>query len=210
MNRLRLTLFTTALAACGLAACGADSPPSDVDAGAGVDQPAVDVAPVTMPRASLPTIAAAGDARMDGYGALDFGMSAAEARAEWQDGALVGRAPAGAADGCFHLSPEGQAAPDRLAFMFDNDLFVRYSATDLTHVAPGGGRIGMATEALQGLYGNGLLATPHKYVQGGQYLSVDAAGAPPARLLFETDADGNVSAWRVGVAPQIDFVEGCG
>lgn len=209
MNRLRLSLLTTTLATCVLAGCGADPQPASVAAGPGVDQPALDVPPATLPQASLPTIPAAGPARMDGYGALDFGMSADEARTAWSDGVLAGQAPADGPDGCFHLSPEGQQAPNLLAFMFDNDLFVRYSATDASHVAPGGGRIGMSTEALQGLYGNGLLAIPHKYVQGGQYLSVDAAGAPPAKLLFETGADGQVSAWRVGVAPQIDYVEGC-
>ena len=206
---LRLSLLSTALATCALVACGADPQPADIDTGAAVDQPAADIPPATLPQASLPTIAAAGDARMDGYGPLDFGMTAEEARAAWTASALAGQAPADAPDGCFHLSPEGQATPNLLAFMFENDMFVRYSASDAAHEAPGGGRVGMSTEALQGLYGNGLLATPHKYVQGGQYLSVDAAGAPPAKLLFETGADGQATAWRVGVAPQVDYVEGC-
>jgi len=28
-------------------------------------------------------------------------------------------------------------------------------------------------------------------------------------LLFETDAAGKITRWRVGVPPQIDYVEGC-
>ncbi|TQC57293.1 lectin, partial [Pantoea dispersa] len=29
-------------------------------------------------------------------------------------------------------------------------------------------------------------------------------------LVFETDAAGKVVAWRVGLPPQVDYVEGCG
>ena len=29
------------------------------------------------------------------------------------------------------------------------------------------------------------------------------------KLVFETDAAGKVSAWRAGVEPQVDYVEGC-
>ena len=28
-------------------------------------------------------------------------------------------------------------------------------------------------------------------------------------LLFETNAEGNVASWRIGVPPQVDYVEGC-
>jgi hypothetical protein len=28
-------------------------------------------------------------------------------------------------------------------------------------------------------------------------------------LLFATDADGRVNEWRIGVPPQVDYVEGC-
>ncbi|HWI23748.1 MAG TPA: lectin, partial [Lysobacter sp.] len=28
-------------------------------------------------------------------------------------------------------------------------------------------------------------------------------------LVFETDAAGKVTAWRAGVPPQVDYVEGC-
>ena len=50
---------------------------------------------------------------------------------------------------------------------------------------------------------------PHKYVEGGQYLSVDADAEAPSKLVFETDASGNVTRWRVGLLPQANYVEGC-
>jgi hypothetical protein len=30
-----------------------------------------------------------------------------------------------------------------------------------------------------------------------------------AKLVFETDAAGKATAWRVGLSPQVDYVEGC-
>ena len=29
------------------------------------------------------------------------------------------------------------------------------------------------------------------------------------RVIFETDAEGTVTEWRVGLPPQVDYVEGC-
>jgi hypothetical protein len=46
-------------------------------------------------------------------------------------------------------------------------------------------------------------------VEGGHYLSIAASGVAPSKLVFETDAAGKVTAWRVGLTPQVDYVEGC-
>ena len=67
----------------------------------------------------------------------------------------------------------------------------------------------MSTQELQALYHDALQATPHKYVEGGQVLSIAASGVAAAKLVFETDATGNATAWRVGLSPQVDYVEGC-
>jgi hypothetical protein len=75
--------------------------------------------------------------------------------------------------------------------------------------APGGGKVGMSIEELQELYHGALQSTPHKYVEGGRYLSIAASGVAPSKLVFETDPDGKVGEWRVGLTPQVDYVEGC-
>ena len=62
---------------------------------------------------------------------------------------------------------------------------------------------------LQKLYHGALQSMPHKYVEGGHTLSVAASGVSPARLVFETGADGKATAWRIGLPPQVDYVEGC-
>ena len=67
----------------------------------------------------------------------------------------------------------------------------------------------MGAQELQALYHGALQSTPHKYIEGGQYLSIAASGASPAKLVFEIDATGKATQWRVGVPPQVDYVEGC-
>lgn len=207
MRQIRPVVAPLLLAAA-LAACNADR---TADAGVEAAADAIEaLEPGTEPPGAAKAIPASGDSRMDGYGALDFGMSAEEARAEWAGNPLE---PAVAADdpaACHHLSPAGQSTPAQLAFMFEDDLFVRYSVESDQVTAPGGGRVGMDQAALEGLYGKGLESTPHKYVEGGKVLaSREDGGALPSRLVFELDAAGRVTSWRVGLAPQVDYVEGC-
>lgn len=167
--------------------------------------------PATEPAAAAAAIPASGDSRMDGYGPLDFGMTAEEARDAWNGNPLEPGADA-AGDGmaCHHLSPAGQSSPAQLAFMFEDDLFVRYSVESSEITAPGGGRVGMDEATLQGLYGKSLNVSAHKYVEGGKILaSPDDGGALPSNLVFELDANGLVTSWRVGLSPQVHYVEGC-
>lgn len=198
-----------ALLALALSACTSERTPTADDAAAPPSlEQSVQEAPTPDPAPPTSGPADAGPARMNGYGDLDFGMTAEEAKAAWTQGKLDGAVPDDAAS-CFHLNPAGQPTPSHLAFMFENDLFVRYSASNDAMAAPGGGKRGMTEAELQALYGNALKATPHKYVQGGKYLAIDATGTAPSKLVFATDADGKVTEWRVGVTPQVDYVEGC-
>ena len=50
---------------------------------------------------------------------------------------------------------------------------------------------------------------PHKYVEGGKVLVVAPADGGEARLVFETDAEGRITSWRIGLEPQVHYVEGC-
>lgn len=208
--RLIRPAFVPLALVLALAACKQDGPADNGDAG--VAAAAVEaIEPSTEPAGAAPAIPPSGDSRMDGYGTLDFGMSAEEAREEWNGNALE---PAGDVDdpmACHLLVPAGQDSPADLAFMFEDDLFVRYSVESADITAPGGGRVGMDEAALEGLYGKGLQAMPHKYVEGGKLLiSREDAGGLPSQLAFELDAGGRVTGWRVGMAPQVGYVEGCG
>ena len=141
-----------------------------------------------------------------GYGDMKLGSTVDEARAAW-GGELNGAPMEGTT--CHYLWPKWISRPADFAFMMEEGRFVRYDVGTDKETAPGGGKVGMSVEDLQKLYGGALKASPHKYTQGGQYLSMDAGDVAPTRLVFEVDAAGKVTSWRVGLSPQVEYVEGC-
>lgn len=144
--------------------------------------------------------------RFDGYGDMRLGMDEAAFRRAWQ-GDLAGTVDA--AGGCSVLRPVWVKQPRDVGFLFEQGHFARYDVGTAKEAAPGGGKVGMDVAGIRALYGNRVQVTPHKYVAGAQYLRVAAPDGKSA-LVFETDATGKVTRWRVGVPPQIDYVEGCG
>ena len=141
-----------------------------------------------------------------GYGDMKLGGTVDEARAAW-GGELNGAPMEGTT--CHYLWPKWISRPADFAFMMEEGRFVRYDVGTDKETAPGGGKVGMSVEELQKLYGGALKGAPHKYTQGGQYLSMDAGDVAPTRLVFEVDAAGKVTSWRVGLSPQVEYVEGC-
>jgi len=95
------------------------------------------------------------------------------------------------------------------AFMVESDKFVRYDVGNDKEVAPGGGKVGMDAAQIRKLYGDRVEEQPHKYVEGGKVLRIKADAGSDNALVFEADATGKVTAWRVGQQPQVDYVEGC-
>lgn len=152
---------------------------------------------------------ASGTITFNGFGAAAFGATGEDVRKSWGKD-MAG--PPGEAGGCYLLvpAPRGEAeSPLRFAFMFEGDKFVRIDVRIDAIPAPGGGRVGMPAEEIERLY-PGLQAMPHKYVESARTLRAkDPAGGVGA-LVFETDAKDVVAAWRIGVPPQVDYVETCG
>jgi len=141
-----------------------------------------------------------------GYGDMKLGSTIEEARTAW-GGELNGAPMEGTT--CHYLWPKWITRPAEFAFMMEEGKFVRYDVGTDKETAPGGGKVGMSVDELKKLYGDALESAPHKYTQGGQYLSLEAGDVAPTRLVFEADAAGKVTAWRVGLSPQVDYVEGC-
>jgi hypothetical protein len=142
-----------------------------------------------------------------GYGDMKLGSTVDEARAAW-GGELNGAPMEGTT--CHYLWPKWISRPAEFAFMMEEGRFVRYDVGTDKETAPGGGKVGMSVEDVQKLYGGALQASPHKYTEGGQYLSIDAGDvAPTTKLVFEADAAGKITSWRVGLSPQVEYVEGC-
>ena len=145
-------------------------------------------------------------ARYDGYGDMRFGMDEAAFGQAW-GGELKG-AP-GQDSSCFYKTPKWANQSAEVAFMFEGGRFVRYDVGTAKDTAPGGGKVGMSEARIRTLYGARVEAQPHKYVDGAKYLRI-AAPQGDGVLVFETDAQGNMTRWHVGVPPQVDYVEGCG
>jgi hypothetical protein len=205
------TLSLAVALAVSLAACKQERA---TDAPAVAADPAPAMSPTPEPAAPLETGTAAAmpvdadaQASFAGYGDMKLGSTVEEARLAW-GGELKGNAPVEGST-CYYLSPKWVEKPSDFGFMMEGGKFVRYEIRTDKEAAPGGGKVGMTTDALQALYNNTLQSAPHKYVEGGKTLSVAASGAAPSKLVFETDAAGKVTSWRVGLTPQVDYVEGC-
>ena len=198
-----LILALAAVSACKREAPVADAAPAPADAPAPTaPAAAAETAPPAAPEASPPS----GQTSFAGYGEMRFGNTIEQAKAAW-GGELNGAPSAGSS--CHYLSPKWVKAPSDFAFMMEEGKFVRYDVGTDKETAPGGGKVGMSVDQLKTLYGDKLQSAPHKYVQGGQNLSVAGPGTPPSKLVFEADAAGKVTAWRLGIVPQVDYVEGC-
>ena len=204
-----------------LAACNADRDAASnaTNAPPVADQPTEDIPPATMPSAaSLPSPAstqtpmpaadgADAQASFAGYGDVKFGIAAADMEKAW--GGELKTLGKDANQSCDFMTPKWTTTPAESPFMIGDGKFARYGTDSAKYVAPGGGKVGMSEQELQALYHDALQSAPHKYVEGGHTLSMSASGVAPAKLVFETDAAGKATAWRVGLSPQVDYVEGC-
>jgi hypothetical protein len=113
---------------------------------------------------------------------------------------------------CYYL--EMDPRPERgadvaVAFMFEGAKFVRYDVNGTTPVAPGGFIVGSHADDIVAAFGSRVEQQPHKYIGAGRYLIVTPEYGEEARLVFEVDGEGRVIEWRIGLPPQVFYVEGC-
>lgn len=192
------TAAAIALALLAGGAGAARGPPASPSA---IQPSAMHTAGTLPPRAVL---AAMPD--FNGIGPLRFGMTAREMRRAWGL-PLYGRAPADDPQGCWYLAPREDNRD--VTFMLEAGRFVRIDVRSADKTAPGGGRIGMSVRDIDRLYAGRITATPGKYDPSTRTLSVSSPRHVHARLIFETGPRETVTAWRIGVVPQVDYVEGC-
>ncbi|HSD16202.1 MAG TPA: lectin [Thermomonas sp.] len=152
---------------------------------------------------------AEGTITFKGFGPANFGATAEEVRMAW--GGDLGDARPSEPGGCYYLIPQPVGADGyRTAFMIEGDKFARIDVRRDDVAAPGGGKVGMTRAQVAALYTR-IEEQPHKYTHG-QYLRVKDAAGGNGVLVFEADGKGDdarVTAWRIGVPPQVDYVEGC-
>jgi hypothetical protein len=220
MPRKPLLLSTALMIA--LAACSAPAPEEAPPATGAA--PAPDAAPPASDPADAPDVAVdtvpagagpRGEHDPDvvhflGFGPARFGAEEEAVRQAWgrplQPYKLAGTKL------CYYLEmdplPERGAA-EAVAFMFEGAVFVRYDVNGITPAAPGGFTVGSQADDILAAFGSRVEQQPHKYVGGGRYLIVTPEYGEQARLVFEVDGEGRVTEWRIGLPPQVFYVEGC-
>jgi hypothetical protein len=219
---MRALLSMALLAALSmLAGCGDRSTPASETTTAPAETP-VDAAAGTATASDTPAPAdgnTSGSLRVDapaegtitfaGFGPANFGATAEEVRMAW--GGDLGDATPSEPGGCYYLIPQPVGSDGyRTAFMIEGEKFSRIDVRRDDVTAPGGGKVGMTKAQVGALY-TGIEEQPHKYTDG-LYLRVKDSAGGKGVLLFETDGkadDAKVTAWRVGLPPQVDYVEGC-
>ena len=206
---MKRILILAAAVALALSACKQDAaseaPAVVADPAPATTLPATE--PVATAEAAAPAAEPATLASFSGYGDMKLGSTIDEAKLAWA-GELTEGAPS-AGSTCHYLSPKWASTPSEFGFMMEDGKFVRYDVGTATETAPGGGKAGMVVEQLKLLYGDALQSAPHKYVEGGKVFTVAASDGTPGKLVFEADGVGKVTAWHVGLPPQVDYVEGC-
>ena len=148
-------------------------------------------------------------ARFNGYGDIPFGAPVADMTRLW--GGELKTLGKEFNDQCYFMTPTWTKRPADFSFMISEGRFVRFSTESDNFVAPGGVHVGLTKAEVLRLYPGRVDVQPHKY-SDGQYLRVKDPAGGKGVLVMETDGKGDnarVTEWRVGVPPEIDYVEGC-
>jgi hypothetical protein len=172
-----------------LAACSSPPPAKDAEQPASPDTPAVSSWTVT-PRA---------------FGTVQVGWTVAELNAALGD---TLRPTYEISDDCDHLMPA--ALPKGTSLMVIQDTVVRIDVYNAGILTPEGAGVGDTEARLREIYGARAVVTPHKYTgPEGHYVTVmDPAADSVHMTIFETDG-AKVLQYRAGVAPGVQYVEGC-
>ena len=143
----------------------------------------------------------------DGFGPAKFGDNEESVRMAWGRPLTASKPAKGAT--CYYLNITPNPDKKGIAFMLENAKFVRYDVKDNLQIAPGNIAVGDSADTITQAYAQDVKSLPHKYIEGARTLIVTPAGQKKAKLIFEVDADNKVMSWRIGVPPQVDYVEGC-
>lgn len=200
--RTRVTTFVALLGLTGaFAACRAErhEPADSVGGRPSAEQSASDTARPTASTPSAWTVTARG------AGPIVVGMSVDELRQAAGEVAV----PGGAASECSYVHPPG--APAGLSVMLAAGRVARVDVDSAGVRTEAGIAVGDTATRVTEAYGARAVATPHKYVPGGQYLTVTSAEPADStlRLVFEVE-DGRVARFRAGRMPEVAQVERCG
>ena len=112
-------------------------------------------------------------------------------------------------NGCGYSKAQGI---ENLLFMVRDNQIARIDVVrNSTIKTPNGAGIGDTRAKIQERYPRLIEVTPHKYVQGGHYLTYTPPNASDRNysIVFETNEKDIVTRFRSGKLPEVTWVEGC-
>jgi len=142
----------------------------------------------------------------DGLGQIQIGMTLTEA----VNMGLLNENPNMNPRCDFVFPAVGAGIPDGVSVMVVKGKIARIDVDTGSVTTEDGVKVGDTEDRVKSVYGDELKVEPHKYIEGGHYLTVmgDSASAGKA-LVFETDGK-RVTMFRGGRLPEVKWVEGCG
>jgi hypothetical protein len=138
----------------------------------------------------------------DGFGPIRAGQSLAEASAAAGSPLTLA---AGASPECSYA--EWAAAPAGVRVMVERDTVARVEVVSGSVTTAEGAKIGDAEGRINSLYATRVMVGPHKYTTG-KYMTASAPPDTMHLIVFETDGQ-NVTMFRSGRVPAVQYVEGC-
>jgi hypothetical protein len=141
----------------------------------------------------------------DGLGQIQIGMNLTDA----VNMGLLNENPTMKKECDFVYPAVGAGIPDGVAVMIVNGRVARIDVDTGSVTTEDGAKIGDTEDKLRSIYNGDLQVEPHKYLNGGHYMTVlgDSASAGKA-IVFETDGK-NVTSFRAGRLPEVKWIEGC-
>ena len=142
----------------------------------------------------------------DGLGQIQIGMTLGDA----VNMGLLNERPDMKPACDFVFPAVGAGIPFGVNVMVVKGKIARIDVDTGTVTTEDGAKIGDSEDRVKGIYGDELKISPHKYIEGGHYMTVlgDSASAGKA-IVFETDGK-QVTMFRAGRIPEVEWVEGCG
>lgn len=141
----------------------------------------------------------------DGLGQIQVGMPLDEAVSM----GLLNENPTMKKECDFVFPAVGAGIPDGVSVMVVRGKIARIDVDTGSVTTEDGAKIGDTEERIKSVYDGDVQVEPHKYIQGGHYMTVmgDSASAGKA-IVFETDGK-RVTMFRAGRLPEVKWVEGC-
>ena len=142
----------------------------------------------------------------EGLGQIQIGMALVEA----VNMGLLNERPDLRSECDFVYPAVGAGIPFGVGVMVVKGKVARIDVDTGSVTTEDGAKLGDTEDRVKSIYGDELKVLPHKYIEGGHYLTVmgDSTSAGKA-IVFETDGK-RVTMFRAGRIPEVQWVEGCG